>query len=121
MADETATGSAGAPDRGRHPQSRGGISAPLQTRAAFIKNWSWQSVVSINRGTCERGRAQHGVNSETSGTCAESWESQRQIELTLLETIDFLKSFHRRSPFLFFNGNTFASIGRELSFALFSD
>jgi len=32
-----------------------------------------------------------------------------------------LREFHKRAPFLFFNGNTFASIGRELSYALFSD
>ena len=32
-----------------------------------------------------------------------------------------MRSFHRKAPFLFFNGNTFATIGRELSFALFSD
>lgn len=37
------------------------------------------------------------------------------------ETFDRLRAFHRKAPFLFFNGNTFASIGRELSFALFSD
>jgi hypothetical protein len=32
-----------------------------------------------------------------------------------------LRSFHRRAPFLFFNGNTFAAIGRELTIAIFSD
>jgi hypothetical protein len=41
--------------------------------------------------------------------------------LTLLETFQFLKSCHRRAPFLFFNGNTFAEIGRALANALFSD
>jgi len=41
--------------------------------------------------------------------------------LTLLETFQFLKSCHRRAPFLFFNGNTFAEIGRALATALFSD
>lgn len=41
--------------------------------------------------------------------------------MTLGETFDRLRSFHRKAPFLFFKGNTFASIGRELSFALFSD
>jgi hypothetical protein len=41
--------------------------------------------------------------------------------LTLLETFRFLKSCHRRAPFLFFNGNTFAEIGRALATALFSD
>jgi len=41
--------------------------------------------------------------------------------LTLLETLQFLKSCHRRAPFLFFNGNTFAEIGRALANAIFSD
>jgi hypothetical protein len=39
----------------------------------------------------------------------------------LEETIHFLRSFHRRAPFLFFNGNTFSYIGREMCLALFSD
>ncbi len=41
--------------------------------------------------------------------------------MTLLETLDFLKQQHHDTPFLFFNGNTFATIGRELTLALFSD
>ena len=32
-----------------------------------------------------------------------------------------MREFHKRATFSFFNGNTFAAIGRELSFALFSD
>lgn len=121
MSDETEIGSAGATDRGGHPPGRGGIRSPLQARAPFLKNWDWQSVVSINRGSCERGRAQHGVNSETGSACAQEWESFRPQTLTLEAAFDSLRSFHRKAPFLFFNGNTFASIGRELSFALFSD
>jgi hypothetical protein len=38
-----------------------------------------------------------------------------------LETLRFLNSCHRRAPFLFFNGNTFAEIGRALVNVLFSD
>ena len=41
--------------------------------------------------------------------------------MTLAEAYDTLREFHKRAPFLFFNGNTFATIGRELSYALFSD
>src|SRR5436309_73112 len=121
MNNETASGPAGASDGGGHPPGGGGIGSPLQARAAFIKNWSWQSVVSINRGACERGRAQHGINSETGRACEADWEGQRPVAISLLELIDFLKSFHRRAPFLFFNGNTFATIGRETSFALFGE
>src|SRR5947208_2748049 len=121
MANETSGGSAGAPDRGRHTEGGRGISSPLQTRAQFLKNWDWQSVTSINRGACERGRAQHGTNSETHRACAESWEAARESELMLSETFDLLRAFHRRAPFLFFNGNTFSSIGRELTIVVFED
>lgn len=121
MSNEVEIGSAGASDSGRHPQGGGGIGSPLQARAAFVKNWNWQSVISINRGACERGRAQHGANSETGSACSQEWEAFRSQVLTLGETLDRLLRFHRKAPFLFFNGNTFATIGRELAFALFSE
>lgn len=121
MTDETATGPAGASDGGGHPHGGGGVGSPLQARAQFLKNWDWHAVTRINRGACERGRARHGVNSETGTACASEWEGLRAQALSLGETFDRLRAFHRKAPFLFFNGNTFASIGRELAFALFSD
>ena len=118
MDNEAETGSAGAVDREGHSRSSESNSSPLQTRAAFIKNWDWQLITSLNRGACERGRALHGVNSETGRACEAEWEASRERVFTLGEAIDFLKSFHRKAPFLFFNGNTFADIGRRLSMAL---
>lgn len=41
--------------------------------------------------------------------------------MTFGETLDLLRSFHRKAPFLFLNGNTFATIGRELSIVLSGD
>lgn len=119
--DEAAAGSAGATDGGGHSPGGNGLGSPLQARAKFLQNWSWDDVVSINRGACERGRAQHGANSETHRACEEEWEKIRAHEIALIETFDTLRLFHRRAPFLFLNGNTFANIGRELSLALFSD
>jgi hypothetical protein len=121
MSDETEIGPAGTVDAGGHPRGGQGEPAPLQSRAKFLQNWNWSSVTQINAGLCERGRAQRGVNSETHGAVAEEWEKIRASQLTLLETFRFLKSCHRRAPFLFFNGNTFAEIGRALAVALFSD
>ena len=121
MGDETEIGSAGTPDCGRHPRGSGEFGSPLQARAAFLKNWDWQSVVSINRGACTRGGAQHGINSETGAACAAAWTELHRQTLTLIETLDSLRAYHRRAPFLFLNGNTFATIGRELVIALFSD
>ena len=121
MPNETPTGPAEAPDSGRHSGGGSGHESPLQTRAAFVENWDWQSVVLINRGTCERGRAQHGFNSETAAACERDWEARRHTVVTLAETFDELKSFHRRAPFLFFNGNTFAAIARRLAAVVFAD
>ena len=121
MADETATGPAETPDGGGRPRGSPGKPAPLQSRAQFLENWNWVSVTQINAGLCDRGRAQRGVNSETHAAVAAEWEEKRVAELTLLETFQFLKSCHRRAPFLFFNGNTFAEIGRALATALFAD
>ncbi len=38
-----------------------------------------------------------------------------------MEFLDFLKIFHRRAPFLFFNGNTFADVARQVSAAIFAE
>ena len=121
MSDETENRPAKAFKGKGHSGGGDGLSSPLQTRAAFFKNWDWVAVVSINRGACERGKAQHGVNSETGAACAADWEKLRLKTLALEETFDLLCEFHRRAPFFFFNGNTFATIGRELSVVLFSD
>jgi hypothetical protein len=121
MSDETAIGLAGTVDNGGRSQGSRGQPAPLQSRAKFLENWNWLSVTQINNGLCERGRAQQGINKETHSAVAEEWEKRRTSEVTLLETFQFLKSCHRRAPFLFFNGNTFAEIGRALANALFSD
>src|SRR6059058_4198405 len=121
MRNEAEIGSAGATDSSRRARGSGGQSAPLQSRAHFLQNWTWTSVTQINGGLCERGRAQRGINSEAHGAVAQEWEKIQSRELTLLETFEFLKSCHRKAPFLFFNGNTFAEIGRALATALFSD
>src|SRR6267378_1266178 len=65
MGDETAIGSAGASDRQGHPRGGSGEQSPLQARAQFLKNRSWELVTSLNQGACARGSAQHGINPET--------------------------------------------------------
>jgi len=48
-------------------------------------------------------------------------QAKRQVVLSLDETVEFLRYCHRRAPFLFFNGNTFADIGRQIGAAIFAD
>src|SRR6266705_7038756 len=121
MGDETEIGSAGAPDRRGHSRGGPGEQSPLQARAEFLKNRSWELVVSLNRGACARGGAQHGFNRETQATCASDWAGKQGQVLSLAEAIEFLRQCHRRAPFLFFNGNTFADVGRALVDLIFAE
>ena len=121
MSDETTDRSAGAPDRRRPASGGDGVGSPFQTRAAFLKNRSWELVVGLNRGACARGGAQHGANTESFKATRAEWENERTRESTLLEALDFLKSCHRKAPFLFFNGNTFADIARNTADVIFAE
>src|SRR6266481_9548776 len=121
MGEETEIGSAGAPDGRGHPRGSSGEQSPLQARAEFLKNRSWELVVSLNRGACARGGAQHGFNRETQAACASDWAGKQGQFLSLDETIEFLRQCHRRAPFLFFNGNTFADVGRALVDLVFAE
>ena len=121
MNDETETGSAEVRD------VRGGVGggacpeSPLQARAAFLANWGWELVVRYNRGMCERGSAQHGFNSESQEASRRVWEAERGEAVSLKEAFDKLRTFHRRAPFLFFNGNTFAMLGATIAKVVFSE
>ncbi len=116
--DETSDGHGDVGDTGRCSEAGAGESTPLQCRASFFQNWSWASVANINEGLCKRAGATFGASGETHRTVAESWENRRNKEVTFEETLDFLKHCHRSAPFLNFNGNTFAEIGRAFVGAL---
>jgi hypothetical protein len=121
MPDETSPRSSETPDSGGRSGGGVGEPAPLQGRAHFLQNWDWASVTAVNRGLCTRGGAQHGANREAHEAVERDWEDWRRSELTLGEVFDLLRSCHRRAPFLFFNGNTFAELGRTLATAVFAD
>jgi hypothetical protein len=108
-------------DAGDGDGKRAGEQSPLQGRTAFIKNWDWQFVTSFNQGSCERGKAKFGHNSEAHAKVRQHWETLHTQVLTLGEALDFLLQCHRSAPFLFFNGNTFGEIARRIVDAVFME
>jgi len=121
MADETSLRPGDESNAEDGARGSTGESTSLQGRAAFLQNWDWQFVVRINERLCRGGGAQQGKNSETNARCEAEWLQGHGQERSLLETLDWLRSFHRKAPFLFFNGNTFAEIARTLTDALFAE
>ena len=60
-----------------------------------------------------------GVTERGAPGAVEGQDIACEAELTLGELFDFLKSCHQQAPFLFFNGNTFATIGRRIMASVF--
>ena len=78
----------------------------------WLKDWPWQTVVVINAGLCKEKKALHKPTSDGYDPAQNLWEKSRARELTLRETLDVCRQCHRLAPFCFYNGNTFAAIGR---------
>jgi hypothetical protein len=80
----------------------------------WLEDWPWQTAVVINEGLCKEKKTLHKPTSDGYGPAQKLWESARQRELTLRETLDICRRCHQLAPFCFYNGNTFAAIGRTM-------
>ena len=80
----------------------------------WLKDWPWQTVVVINAGLCKEKKALHKPTSDGYAPAQKLWESASQRALTLRETLDICRRCHKLAPFCFYNGNTFAAIGRTI-------
>jgi hypothetical protein len=80
----------------------------------WLKDWPWQTVISINAALCKEKKALHKPTSDGFDAARKIWETARDRELTLRETLDLCRKCHKLAPFCFYNGNTFAAIGRTL-------
>jgi hypothetical protein len=80
----------------------------------WLKDWPWQTVITINAGLCKEKKALHKPTSEGYVPAETLWESARKRELALREVLDVCRQCHKLAPFCFYNGNTFTAIGRTL-------
>src|SRR5262245_18364028 len=80
----------------------------------WLKDWPWETVVTINSGLCKEKNALHQATSDGYRSAHKLWEPSRARELTLRETLDICRQCHKLAPFCFYNGNTFVAIGRTM-------
>ncbi len=80
----------------------------------WLKDWPWQTVVVVNAGLCKEKNALHKPTSDGHDSARKLWEESRARELTLRETLDICRQCHKLAPFCFYNGNSFAAIGRTM-------
>lgn len=80
----------------------------------WLQHWPWETVITINAGLCQEKHALHKATSDGYQPAQKLWETSRAREVTLRETFDICRQCHKLAPFCFYNGNTFAAIGRTL-------
>lgn len=80
----------------------------------WLRDVPWEAVIELNRALCSAGGYQHGLTREGRQTAAEAWADLSGTPLEFADLCMRLREFHRRAPFLFYNGNTFAAIARQL-------
>jgi hypothetical protein len=80
----------------------------------WLEAWPWETVVAINLGLCKEKNALHKPSSEGYEPARKLWEDSRSVELSIRQTLEICRRCHKLSPFCFYNGNTFAAIGRTI-------
>jgi hypothetical protein len=80
----------------------------------WLEGWPWETVVTINAGLCKEKNALHKPTSEGYESARSLWEKSRSTDLSLRQTLGICRQCHKLSPFCFYNGNTFAAIGRTI-------
>ncbi len=80
----------------------------------WLKDWPWETVVTINAALCQQKEALHKPTSDGYESARKLWEKSRSRELELREVFQICRQSHKLAPFCFYNGNTFVAIGRTL-------
>ncbi|RRJ95940.1 hypothetical protein Ga0100231_018390 [Opitutaceae bacterium TAV4] len=89
------------------------MSASIEERKAWLASYPWGFAEVSNKMLCLAGGYQAGRTSAYEDA-RKWWEESHVREMSFAEAVDFLRTAHRKAPFLFLNGNTFAAIGRRI-------
>lgn len=75
----------------------------------------WEDLEKRNAELCRKAGYQHGTTSDGYHSAKTLFsENKAKDALPLPEVVDLFRELHRRQPFLFLNGNTFADTGRDI-------
>ena len=84
-----------------------------EAEAPWLLAWPWENVVAMNRDLCAARQAMHKATSANAEVESE-WDSRTEKVRTFAALLRFLLWCHRKAPFCFYNGNTFAAIARQI-------
>ena len=81
---------------------------------AWLRDWPWETITTINQGLCKEKNALHRPTSEGHESARKLWENSRKLKIPLRKALDVCRECHKLAPFCFYNGNTFVAVGRTM-------
>ncbi len=78
----------------------------------YLAGTSWADLQKINATLCHAGGYEAGPRAEGYEPARALWEKIHAQPLTFMQAADLCRECHRLAPFLYLNGNTFASCAR---------
>lgn len=82
----------------------------MSATRAWLADFTWDIVTAQNTVLCAAKNALHKPTSDGHAETKALWDLRHPQVMRLDEAVDLYRKCHRRAPFCFYNGNTFASI-----------
>jgi|SRR3954451_2537131 len=85
----------------------------METQKPWLLSLSWEKVKSLNEVLCKQQSTIYQCNSSYEAA-RQVWEKSCSESMSLQQVLDICRRCYEMSPFTFNNGNTFATIGKNL-------
>ncbi|MBE7498080.1 MAG: hypothetical protein HS117_24330 [Verrucomicrobiaceae bacterium] len=82
----------------------------MSATRAWLADFTWEVVTAQNAVLCAAKNALHKPTSDGHAETKALWDLRHPQVMSLDEAVDLCRQCHRKAPFCFYNGNTFASI-----------
>jgi len=82
----------------------------MSATRAWLADFTWEMVTAQNAVLCAAKNALHKPTSDGHAETKDLWDLRHPQVMRLDEAVDLCRQCHRKAPFCFYNGNTFASI-----------
>lgn len=80
----------------------------------WLESVPWESVLSINKALCQAQQTEYTANEKSLAAAQKCWEAAVNKGMTLPEVLAVCRKCFELAPFVFNNGNTFASIAKTI-------
>lgn len=80
----------------------------------WLESATWENVIKVYQACCQAQKLDPLLNKSTVDKARQYWESQAGKTLSLPQALEVCQKCYGMSPFIFNNGNTFATVAKQL-------